>query len=387
MRGRITIQSVQALHPGETLRDMTLIGFEVGSRSTAKTYSVTYRAGRGRSAPQRRLTIGKHGRPWTPETARAEARRILRLVAQGGDPAGAMAEARGAPAVAELVERFLTEHVAGRRKESTARQYQHLFARVILPALGKKRATEVTRQQILDLHHEWRRTPVTANLAIALLHSLFDYAEQIGLRPEGSNPCRRVQRYPQRHRERFLSADELARLGDALVHYEAVAPFAVAAIRLLLFTGARRSEILNLRWSWIDLERSEARLPDSKTGKKTIHLPPQTLAVLAELPRIDGNPHVIIGGKVGARLADLQKPWDAIRKRAGLEDLRLHDLRHAFASVAVASGMGLPIIGKMLGHTQASTTQRYAHLAADPVKVAAAAVAATIDAAMRRQGP
>jgi integrase len=149
-----------------------------------------------------------------------------------------------------------------------------------------------------------------------------------------------------------------------------------------VFTGARLGEILGLQWQWIDFERGEARLPDSKTGAKTIHLPPPALAVLAELSRVDGNPHVIVGGVPGAALVNLEKPWRAIRKAAGLEDVRLHDLRHSFASIAASGGMGLPIIGKMLGHTQAQTTQRYAHLASDPVKAAAATVAGKIAAAM-----
>jgi integrase len=179
----------------------------------------------------------------------------------------------------------------------------------------------------------------------------------------------------------MLSGDELARLGDALAAYDG-SPYAAAAIKLLVFTGARLGEVLGLRWKWVDFERGEARLPDSKTGAKTLHLPPPALEVLAELPHVAGNPYVIVGGKPGAALVDLDKPWYAIRKSAGLEDLRLHDLRHAFASVAASGGMGLPIIGKMLGHTQAQTTQRYAHLASDPVKAAAATVAGKIAAAM-----
>ena len=210
---------------------------------------------------------------------------------------------------------------------------------------------------------------------------MFNFAERIDLRPAGSNPCRHIERYRRRRHERFLSADELGRLGAVLAAYDG-APYAVAAIRLLIFTGARRGEISGLRWDWIDFERGEARLPDSKTGAKTVHLPPPALAVLAKLPRIVGNPHVIVGGIVGAPLVNLQKPWRAIRKEAGLDDVRLHDLRHAFASVAAASGMGLPIIGKMLGHSQPATTARYAHLASDPVKAAAAAVANKIAAAM-----
>lgn len=186
------------------------------------------------------------------------------------------------------------------------------------------------------------------------------------------------QAIPERARERFLSTDELARLGDALAAWPG-SPFAAAAIRLLLFTGARLGEVLGLQWSFINFEKGTPRLPDSKTGAKTLHLPPPALAVLANLPRVSGESHVL-GAKRGTTF--VEEPWRRIRKAAGLEDVRLHDLRHSFASIAASEGMGLPTIGKMLGHTQASTTQRYAHLQADPV-AAAAMVAERIQAAMQ----
>lgn len=183
----------------------------------------------------------------------------------------------------------------------------------------------------------------------------------------------------------MLSPAELALLGDALAAYDG-SLYAVGAVKLLVFTGARLGEVLGLRWGWVDFERGEARLPDSKTGAKTLHLPPPALAVLAALPRLDDNPYVIAGAKPGAALVNLEKPWRAIRAAAGLDDVRLHDLRHAFASIAASSGMGLPIIGKMLGHSQPATTARYAHLASDPVKAAAVAVANKIAAAMNATG-
>jgi integrase len=151
----------------------------------------------------------------------------------------------------------------------------------------------------------------------------------------------------------------------------AQSPFVVAAIRLLILTGARLNEILTLKWEWIDFDNSCVRLPDSKTGAKTIYLSPPAMQVLATLPRYEDNPHVICGQKKGACLVNLQKPWDAIRARAGLDKVRIHDLRHSFASIAVASGMSLPMIGKLLGHSQPQTTARYAHLADDPMKLAA----------------
>jgi integrase len=382
MRGKITIRSVAALRPGETLKDTELTGFEVRAREGgAKSYSVVYRDGRGRGAPQRRYTIGPHGSPWTPETARADAKRVLGQVAHGKDPARAKTEEKAAPTVAALAEQFMAEHAEAKRKASTAREYRRLLDHVVLPAIGKRKVANVTRQDVTKFHHARRETPIEANHALAVASALFNFAERIGCRPDGSNPYRHVEKYPQRNRERFLSADELARLGDALAAHDG-SPYATAAIKLLVFTGARLGEVLGLQWQWIDFDRGEARLPDSKSGPKTIHLPPPALAVLTELPRVEGNPHVIVGGVPGAGLVNLEKPWRAIRKKAELEDVRLHDLRHAFASIAVSSGMGLPIIGKMLGHTQAQTTQRYAHLARDPVKAAAAAVASKIAAAM-----
>jgi integrase len=282
-----------------------------------------------------------------------------------------------------LADRFLAEHVRTKRKPSTVCQYEHLLRSAIIPALGRKKVADVTRQDVAGLHHDRRSLPYHANRLLAVTSAMFTFAERWGLRQEGTNPCRYVERYKEQSRERMLSVEELARLGSALATSDG-SPFVIAALKLLVFTGARRSEVLGLRWEWINFERGEARIPDSKTGTKTIQLAPPALEVLANLPRVQGNPFVIVGGRPGAPLINLEKPWIAIRKQAGLEGVRLHDLRHAFASIAAASGMGLPIIGKMLGHTQATTTMRYAHLADDPVKTAAATVAGTIAAALKQ---
>jgi integrase len=289
---------------------------------------------------------------------------VLGRAVHGDDPAAERAAEKAAPTVADLAAKFLAEHAEIKCKPSTAYEYRRLLDNVILPAIGRKRASDVTRADIVKLRQQRHAAPTEANAAIVITSIMFNFAERAGIRPDGSNPCRHVERYRQQRRDRFLSADELARLGAALASYDG-STYAVAAIRLLVFTGARRSEILGLRWDWIDWERGEARLPDSKTGAKTIHLPPPALSVLAELPRIAGNEHVIVGGVPGAALVNLDVAWAAIRRRAALDGVRIHDLRHCFASIAASSGMGLPIIGKMLGHTQASTTQRYAHLASD----------------------
>jgi integrase len=303
------------------------------------------------------------------------------MIEDGADPAADKMARREAPRIAELAERFLAEHAEAKRKGSTAAEYKRLVDKIILPALGKRKVVDVNRAEVTKLHHANRAAPYQANRVLAVLSKMFNLAERWGLRPDGSNPCRHVEKFAERKRERMLSPAELARLGDALAAHDG-SPYAVAAVKLLVFTGARLGEVLRLRWEWIDFERGEARLPDSKTGAKTLHLPPPALAVVAELPRLDGNPFVIAGAKEGAALVNLEKPWRAIRAAAGLDDVRLHDLRHAFASVAASSGMGLPIIGKILGHSQPATTARYAHLASDPVKAAAAAIAGKIAAAM-----
>jgi integrase len=326
-----------------------------------------------------RSAVTVHG----PQRRRTEATRLLGLIASGADPAADKMAGRGAPTVAELSERFLAEHAAAKRKGSTVAEYKRLLDKIILPTLGKRKVADLARGDVSKLHHANRMAPYQANRVLAVLSKMFNLAEQWDLRLDGSNPCRHVEKFPEKKRERMLSPAELARLGDALAAYNG-SPYVVAAVKLRVFTGARLGEVLGLRWEWIDFERREARLPDSKSGAKTLHLPPPALSVVADLPRLDDNPYVIVGAKPGAALVNLEKPWREIRRAAGLDDVRLHDLRHAFASVAASSGMGLPIIGKMLGHSQPATTARYAHLASDPVKAAAAAVAGKIAAAMDR---
>jgi integrase len=387
MRGKITKRAVDALQPAAdgrelVLWDIELAGFGVRvQRSDAKTYILKYRAGKGRTAPLRKLTIGKHGAPWTPDQARAEAKRLSGLVAHSKDPAGAKAAAKAASTVADLAQQFIAEHVEAKRKGSTAAEYRRLLDKIILPALGKRKVADVARADITKLHHANRAAPFQANRCLAVLSKMFNLAERWGLRPDGSNPCRHVEKFAERKRERMLSPAELARLGDALAAYDG-SPYAVAAVKLLIFSGARLGEVLTLKWEWIDFERGVARLPDSKTGAKTLHLPPPALALLAELRRVEGNRFVIVGSVAGAPIVNIQNSWQAIRKAAGLDDLRLHDLRHSFASVGAATGLSLLVIGRLLGHSQPGTTARYAHFADDPLKSAADSIAAKIATAM-----
>ena len=245
--------------------------------------------------------------------------------------------------------------------------------------------TDIERRDIAALHHDMRATPYQANRTLAVLSKMFNLAELWGLRPDGSNPCLHVKRYREEPRERFLNQDEFARLGrvlDAIDEDGSETRSAVTAIRLLMLTGCRLSEIQTLRWEHVDLEAGELHLPEMKTGSRNIPLAPAAVRVLAALPRESDNPWVIAGKKAGSHLTDLQHPWRRIRARAGLDGVRIHDLRHSFASRAVALGESLPMIGKLLGHTQMQTTARYAHLARDTVKASASRVGDSIGEAL-----
>jgi integrase len=280
-----------------------------------------------------------------------------------------------------LFERYLEDHARPHKKASSIRDDEGLIRQMLRPAFGRRKVKELTRADVDAFHKSLKKTPYRANRALALLSKALNLAEVWGWRPDGSNPCRHVKKYREEKRERFLSQQELARLGLALAaagrsevtspRGTPISPYAVAAIRLLIFTGGRRGEILGLRWEHVNFEAGRLELPDSKTGAKFIYLAPAALQLLQELPHQDGNPHVIVGGKLGSALVNLKDPWDAIRKAADLDDLRIHDLRHSFASVGAAGGMSLPIIGALLGHKEIATTARYAHLSDDPLRSAA----------------
>ena len=283
--------------------------------------------------------------------------------------------------MAELAERYLEEHVAVRCKPRTVEGYRRVVRKHILPALGCRPALAVTHRDVVELHHGLSEFPATANRAVATLSRLWNAAEDRGLVPEGSNPCRLVERNRERRRERFLTDAEFRRLGRVLDEAEARRGFSVhaaAAIRLLLLTGCRKGEILNLRWDEAVLDAGELRLSDSKTGPKTVVLSPEAVSVLSGIPRIEGNPHVIAGKVRGMPMRDLTRPWGFIRARAGLEDMRIHDLRHSYASRALALGESLPMIGRLLGHANVETTARYAHMSQDSVRDSAIRVSDSI---------
>ncbi len=329
------------------------------------------------------MALGPHG-VLTPAQARTRAQEILSAVRMGRDPAKDREVAREALTLRQFADRFIEEDAKPRSKPSTVRQYQKLLDGHILPRLGSKKLGEITRVDAQDLHSSIRGHPFQANRAVGLLRTMLNVAVRWGQIAEGPNPCRHVKYFPEPKRERFLSDDEIGRLGKALREVAQKSPdnaLGVAAIRLLALTGARRNEILTLRWDFVDWTRRELQLPDSKTGKKAIALNAPARQILRELQELaGGSPWVFPGSRDGEHRKDLKGPWYAARTAAGLEGLRLHDLRHTYASVGARSGLGLPLIGAILGQSQATTTERYSHLDNDPVHAANEAVGARIAA-------
>jgi len=402
---------VDAIKPDGTdfyIFDSDLIGFGVRVRkSGAMSYIVRYRAGFGRSAPVRRVTIAKIGKV-TPEQAREVAKDLLASVVKGKDPAKDRAEDRDALTVTKLAVAFL-DHVETKKRPNTHAQYAHMLNAYVVPDMGSRRAADITAIDISRLHMKLKAKPATGNRMRAVVGSMYAWAMKARLLDKMENPAADIEPFKEHQRERFLTTEEISRLAEALREAETVgvpwepdpkkkvkhAPkaenrrvkideYVAAAIRLLLFTGARLREILHLKWEYVDFERGLLLLPDSKTGRKTIILNAPALALLTDLKRV--GVYVIAGETAGADeekpRSDLKRPWALVTKRAGLEGLRIHDLRHSFASFGAGGGMGLPVIGKLLGHTQAATTQRYAHLDADPLRRASDAIANTIAAAM-----
>ncbi|MBM3553775.1 MAG: site-specific integrase [Alphaproteobacteria bacterium] len=379
--GKLTKRTVDAAAPEAEryiLWDSALKGFGLRIEpSGTKTFLVRYRA----AGRKRFVAVGRFGQ-LTPEQARGLAQETLADVRRGRDPADERRRERAALSVADLAARFLDEHVRAKRKSSTAVHYRSLIDCYLLPKHGARKAHDFARADLARLHLSLQDRPYQANRLLAVVASMYSFGERHGLISEGHNPAMRIERFPEARRERFLSTEELGRLGEAFRQFENDGRFGtgIAALRLLLFTGARLREILHLRWKHVDFERGLLLLPDSKTGRRTITLNAPSLAVLQSLDRI--GPFVIGGANPDIPRADLKKPWTAVTKAASLPGLRIHDLRHSFASIGAGAGLGLPIVGKLLGHTQAATTQRYAHLDADPIRRAADAIGATIAAAL-----
>ena len=362
-------------------RELTGFGVRVYP-SGRKVYVVQSRAGGG----PRRVTLGTHGEI-TATQARKRAAQVIDRIKRGEEPGPLLPQA--GTTVADLAERYMSAHVAQNCNAHTASIYRGSLENHILPALGMMPLGLVERAHVSALHYRLRETPRAANRALAVLSKMFSLAAAWGLVPDGTNPCRAVRKYKERKRERFLSREEYRRLGQALAEADAdatagregaVSPYAIAALRLLMLTGCRLNEILTLRWDDVDRTAGEFRLRDGKTGTRMVPLTPTAEAVLAGIRRMPTNPWVIVGKQPGAHLPTITAEWYRLRARAGLDDVRIHDLRHSYASRALAAGESLSMIGKLLGHADIQSTARYAHLARETERVSAARVGASIGA-------
>ncbi len=378
---RLNNRTVESLRfDRETLVwDRLLPGFAVRVYpSGTRTYIAQTRGPHG----ARRVTLGRHGRINATEARRRAWQAIARIKAgQEPLPEHSVSRRAAGPRLADMAARYMDEYVAVHCKPGTLRLRSAAIYRHILPSLGKRRIAAVRRRHVLALQQRMANTPVQANNVIITLSQIYNKAQDWGIVPEGTNPCRHVELYRQRKRERFLTEAEFQRLGrvlDDAAQNGGATPEAIAAIRLLILTGCRRNEVLGLHWDDVDLEARELSLRDSKTGPRTVPLSPAAVQLLAGLPRSAGSRWVIPGRKPGTHMVRLGSAWRLLRKRAGLNDVRLHDLRHSFASSALALGESLPMIARLLGHRQIASTARYAHLARASVHEAAARVAESL---------
>ena len=348
--------------------DADVKGF--GVRVTAaggRAFILNYR--RKADGLERRWTIGSFP-DWGSGAARDEAKRLKRLIDGGADPVGAHQGERSSPTVADLCTRFETEYLP-RKRPMTARDYRQQIATDILPVMRRLKVATIAYADVDKLHRDIsRRAPVHANRVLALLSKMFSLAVRWGWRTD--NPCRGIERNQEQKRRRYLTGDELARLTAALAGHRDQQ--AANIVRLLLLTGARRGEALAAEWSQFDLTTGTWIKPGATTKQKTDHIIPlsaptrQLLSMIAPKEQSDSN--YLFPGRLGGHRREIKEAWALICKSAGISGLRVHDLRHSFASQLASAGVGLHIIGSLLGHTQPSTTHRYAHLIDDPLRAA-----------------
>lgn len=387
--GKISKRAVEAVESSERdsyLWDSELAGFGVKvTPPGGRVYLVQYRIG-GRKGRTRRVTIGRHG-ALTPDQARQEARRLLGEIATGRDPAAHRAQQRREPTMAELADRYLSEHVATHNKPKTGREVRRLVEKRINPALGRVRVAELTRAQVKGWHHGMRKTPYEANRALAYLSKMLTLAtEDWELRPD--NPCRGVKRFQERRRERFFTDEELRGIGATLAEAEQAPselPGALNAIRLLAVTGCRLSEVLSLRWADVDLQAGAIRLQDAKAGARTVPLGAAALTLLASLER--SSEYVVHGTDSAQPLTVnyMEKLWRRLRDRAGVPDSRLHDFRHTAGTYAAQAGFNAFMVRDLQGHKTMSMAGRYVERSADPLRAVADAVSGRVAAAINAE--
>ena len=333
----------------------------------AKSFIFNYRNADGRD---RRITIGAYQDPWGAEAARRQAKTLKEKVSLGEDPLADRVKVRTAPTIADLCDRY-TEDYLPRKRASSQASDRRIIARIIKPKLGARKVTGTAYADVDGFHRALKATPYQANRALALLSKMFSLAIRWGWRAD--NPCRGVERYQEEKRKRYLSTEEIGRLTKALDDHADQQPADV--VRLCLLTGCRVGEALSATWDQIDLDAGKWVKPGATTKQKTEHEAPLSAAAVVLLKSIRAaaggepvSPYVFPGHAPSGHLVDIKRPWQAIRKAAGIEDVRLHDLRHTFASILASAGASLPMIGALLGHTQPATTARYTHLFDDPLR-------------------
>ena len=402
MKIKLTLSNLKALEPKEkkyVCWDSDLAGFGARVQPTGKIVFFVRQSRFAETGTTLDITIGALGQPWTPANARTEATRLLLKLKQGVDPRKKTTNINYT--VASYYKVF-SDQTSGRKKQSSLELEASLFKRHISPHLGKVQLKELNSSHISRFMKNVADPPKvivektkargkavvsggrpTANRAYDVLSAMLNHAALNDIIER--NPIIKVSKFPQQKRERFLSIEELNRLGEALHSEEENGTnlFALNAIKLLLFTGARKNEVLSLQWNFIDWERSLANLPDSKTGAKALILPPIAIELLNELPRIEGSKWVFPASRGDGHLIGLQKVWSKVRQAADLEEVRLHDLRHTFASLGASKGHSLYVVGKALGHARPITTQRYAHLADDPLMKAISDISSQLGNALK----
>ena len=357
--------------------DRDLTGFGVRVHTTGRKLYIVQSRG---PAGLKRVTLGRVGTE-TVDVRRREAAAVIDRIKRGEDPVPS--EPPPEPTVADLAERFLKNYVAARCKPGTAKNYRLAIQHHIVPTLGKTPVKDVEPEDVTALHHALRDKPTAANQAMWVLSKMFSLAQKWGMVPPGRRPTRHVRQYRATSRERFLTPEEYRHVGAILTRLEtggSMMPSAVAAFRLLMLTGCRSDEILTLKWDDVDRTARVLRLRDSKTGPRMVPLTGPVLKVLDGIEREDGVPWVLRGAKPGSRLACLSWHWRRIKQETGLRDVRVHDLRHSYASRALALGEGLPAIGWLLGHARVGTTAKYAHLMREAERTAAARTGDSIGA-------
>jgi integrase len=388
---KITTEFVERLAANgrdQTVFDTTLTGFGIRVAPSGAKLFVARAKVAGR---MHKVTVGTFP-AMTVSAARREAREALDAIRRGADPAKDKIDRRraveyGSVTIAELADRWMTEVVRPKRKPRTVDDYERILAQHILPALGRVAVKELSWATVNAFHGAMKRTPRRANYVTSTLRALLNFAERIGIRPPHSNPCKGVEFFRERARERFLSEAEIGAAADGIEQAEregVIGPHAAAGLRLALFTGARSGEVTAIKWEHVDWQRKLVRLPDSKTNEpRTIHLSDTAVEVLKTVPRV--GPFVIAGAKPGSPYMNLTRAWGLARAYAGLQDVRLHDLRHSFASLAAGRGVSLQMIGKLLGHRVHATTMRYSHLARDQVASVNDELGAVMQAAIEKR--